>query len=159
VAALDLRALGVAAFGDDARVYERAAVAHPERLRVGHHVIIDDFVSIAAAGEVVLGSHVHLAAFATIAGDGPCWVDDFATVALGARIETGRGVRIGAHGFLGANSVVEAGVAVGEGAVLGALAIAATDLEPWTIYVGAPARSLARRPRASILAAARGLAS
>jgi putative colanic acid biosynthesis acetyltransferase WcaF len=36
-------------------------------------------------------------------------------------------------------------VNVGEGAVLGLASVATRDLEPWTVYAGAPAQLLKRR--------------
>jgi putative colanic acid biosynthesis acetyltransferase WcaF len=52
---------------------------------------------------------------------------------------------IGEEAFIGAKAMILPGVTVGEGAVLGAGAVAAKDLEPWTVYVGNPARALRKR--------------
>lgn len=52
---------------------------------------------------------------------------------------------IGEEAFLGAKTLVLPGVHVGTGAVLGAGAVAAKDLEPWMIYVGNPAKALKKR--------------
>jgi putative colanic acid biosynthesis acetyltransferase WcaF len=52
---------------------------------------------------------------------------------------------IGEEAFIGAKAIVLPGVRVGEGAVLGAGAVAAKDLEPWTIYVGNPCKAVRKR--------------
>jgi galactoside O-acetyltransferase len=58
-------------------------------------------------------------------------------------------VTIGRDAFIGANAVVLPGVCVGEGAVVGAGSVVTGDLAPWTVSVGAPARSIGPRPRPS----------
>ncbi|HMN15694.1 MAG TPA: hypothetical protein PKD55_25540, partial [Bellilinea sp.] len=52
---------------------------------------------------------------------------------------------LGARSWVAAHAFVAPGVTIGEGAVLGARAVAFHDLEPWTLYIGNPARE--KRPR------------
>ena len=47
--------------------------------------------------------------------------------------------------WLGARSIVQPGVKIGEGAVLGSGSIATRDLEDFGIYLGAPARQVKKR--------------
>jgi putative colanic acid biosynthesis acetyltransferase WcaF len=54
-------------------------------------------------------------------------------------------IRIGARAWIAAEAFVGPGLTVGEGAVLGARGVAFRDLEPWTVYVGNPARPLKSR--------------
>ena len=59
-----------------------------------------------------------------------------------------RPIVIGARAWIAAEAFVGPGVTVGRGAVLGARACAFRDLDPWTVYVGNPAKPLrARRVR------------
>ncbi len=60
-------------------------------------------------------------------------------------------VRIKKHAIVGANSVILPGVTVGEGAAIGANSLVLKDCEPWTIYVGSPARPLKPRRRDKII--------
>jgi putative colanic acid biosynthesis acetyltransferase WcaF len=56
-----------------------------------------------------------------------------------------RPVVIEEDAWVAAEAFVGPGVVVGKGAVLGARAVTAKSLEPWTIYVGNPARPVGSR--------------
>ncbi|CVI20163.1 acetyltransferase [Agrobacterium tumefaciens] len=56
-----------------------------------------------------------------------------------------RPVLIEEDAWVAAEAFVGPGVVVGKGAVLGARAVTAKSLEPWTIYVGNPARPVGSR--------------
>ena len=56
-----------------------------------------------------------------------------------------RPVRIRAWSDIGVNAVVLPGVTIGKGAIVGAGAVVAEDVEPFTIVAGVPARLLRRR--------------
>lgn len=56
-------------------------------------------------------------------------------------------MRFGAYSWVCARASVGPGVSVGEGAVLGLASVATRDLEPWTVYAGAPARAVRERER------------
>jgi putative colanic acid biosynthesis acetyltransferase WcaF len=58
-----------------------------------------------------------------------------------------RPIAIGARAWIAAEAFVGPGVTVGDGAVLGARAVAMRDLDPWTLYGGHPAQSLGPRVR------------
>ena len=58
-----------------------------------------------------------------------------------------RPIEIGAKAWIAAEAFVGPGVSVGEGAVLGARAVAMRDLDAWSVYSGNPAVKLKDRPR------------
>lgn len=161
--------------GADVVVHGQARVIGAERIEVGDSVIVDDFVFLMAGEETRIGSFVHLGAFTSIAGGGRLVMEDFAGLSGGVRLYTGNEdysggcltnpavpapfrvplrsfVHLGKHVIVGANAVLLPGITIGEGAVVGAQSLVTRDCEPWTIYGGAPARSLRERPRARILA-------
>ncbi len=156
--------------GRDVRVYPGAKILQAENLEIGDSVIIDDFVFLQAGRRTRIGSFVHIACFTSIAGGGEFEMDDFSGLSGGVRIYTGNEdysgacltnpavpapwrtpirsfVRIGRHAVVGANAVVLPGVTIGEGATVAAGALVRSDLMPWTVYVGSPARAVAERPR------------
>jgi putative colanic acid biosynthesis acetyltransferase WcaF len=56
-------------------------------------------------------------------------------------------ILLGQDCWVASEAFVCPGVTVGPGAVLGARAVAAKDLEPWTIYAGNPARAIRSRQK------------
>lgn len=56
-------------------------------------------------------------------------------------------ITIGSRAWIAAEAFVGPGVNVGEGAVLGARAVTFSDLDPWGVYIGNPARKLRGRKR------------
>ncbi len=55
-------------------------------------------------------------------------------------------VAIGPMAWIGMGACILPGTTIGEGCVVGAGAVVARDLEPWTICVGNPARPIKERP-------------
>jgi galactoside O-acetyltransferase len=166
--------LGFRAIGQDVVIYPGARIVATDRIELGDRVIIDDFVLLMGGQSSRIGSFVHIAAFASIAGGGDLVMEDFSGISGGCRVYTGNDdynggsltgptvpppyrtpvrsfVHIGKHAVVGANSVVLPGVTLGEGAAIGANSVVTRDCEPWTISVGAPARVLKPRPRERML--------
>ena len=59
--------------------------------------------------------------------------------------ELDRGVSIGANVWIGMNSLILKGVAIGDGAIIGARALVTQDVPPYTIVGGVPARPIRQR--------------
>ena len=59
----------------------------------------------------------------------------------------GAPVTIGDYAWLCSNCIVLPGVTIGEGAVIAAGAVVTSDVEPWTVVGGVPARRLSVRER------------
>lgn len=165
-----LEPVGSPHLGIGAHIYATAKIVRPEHLWLGDHSTIDDFVFLNAGERTVVGRYVHIACHASIVGGGTLEVGDYAVIATGARIltrsdtyregarmsthlpddlrnVTGATVVIGEDAFIGANAVVMPGVIVGDGAVAGAGSVVTRNLDPWTVYIGAPARRLNARPK------------
>ena len=154
-------------------IFPSAKIIHPERLWVGDHSTIDDYVFLNCGLGTRLGRYVHVGCHASVIGGGELEVGDYGVIATGVRILTGTdtftdGARMSTHlppefrhvivgkvtlgrdAFVGANAVVMPGVTLGEGAVAGAGAVVTGDLEAWTVYTGNPARRLSVRPRPAV---------
>jgi galactoside O-acetyltransferase len=166
--------LGLLAVGEDVVIWPLAKLVSPQVIIIGDSVIIDDFVFLMGGMKTTIGSFVHIASFTSITGGGEFVMDDFAGFSGGIRVYTGNEhyaggsltnpavpppyrvpvrsfVHIQKHVIVGANSVILPGVTIGQGAAVGANSLVSKDCEPWTIYAGAPAKPIKRRPRERIL--------
>ena len=121
-----------------ARVYGSARIWYPPHLQMAPYSVLGPRSECYCMAPVAIGDH--------------------ATVSQGARLYTGshdvedpdfslvsKPIVIGDRAWIAAEAFVGPGVTVGEGAVLGARGVAFSDLAPWTIYAGNPAKPLRRR--------------
>lgn len=171
----ELAALGLQGYGTDVLISRKCSVYAPERLVVGSHVRIDDYcvISCGSKGRIVMGDYVHVSTQVALFGAGCIEIGDFCTISPKASVfsesddfsgdclvgpmvpwrfrgcTTAR-VTISNYCAVGASSVVLPGVTLAEGAVLGALSLAGSDLPPWGIYAGAPARRIHSRSRSLV---------
>lgn len=134
-----LRLFG-ARIGAHPRIYPKARIWAPWNLICEDLVAIGQEAIIYNPAPVRLGSHCVISEQAFLCGathdhNHP----DFPMI--WAPIE------VGAYAWICARACVQMGVNVGEGSVLGLNAVATRDLEPWSVYVGAPARRVKARRR------------
>jgi dTDP-4-amino-4,6-dideoxy-D-glucose acyltransferase len=167
----ELRALGIAQFGQRVRISRKTSLYGCERMRFGNDVRIDDFAVLSAGeGGIELGSYVHVAVFSLLIGKGRITMEDFS--GLSSRVSiysssddyTGKwmtnptvpdeftgakhaDVRLGRHVIIGANSVILPGTVLEEGAAVGALSLVHGRCQAFTTYSGVPARKIATRQK------------
>ena len=105
-------------------------------------MLAEDFVTIAAGSRFICGSdHFMGHGFTSV------------TVPAEYRDEVDCGtIRCARFTGIGTNVVIMPNVTTGEGRVIGACSLVTKDTEPWTIYVGIPARPIKTRPRKRMLA-------
>jgi acetyltransferase-like isoleucine patch superfamily enzyme len=176
----DVRRL--AGLGAEAIVGVTVRIRKPERVRIGKRSIIDDFTYISCG--LTVGRYTHIGANGVlIGGDAEITIGDFVNIAPGCRLIaasndfSGGGlvgptippefasasiidnIHIGDHVLFGTNTVVLPGTKVPEGVSTGALTVLTpkTKLEPWTLYVGNPARPLRKRDGSQMIEAAKRL--
>lgn len=134
-----LRCFG-ARIGVHGRIYRKCEIWAPWNL------VCEDVVTIADGAVIYNPSLVTIASHATVS-------QDAYLCGAGHDIDSGgfamvsKPITLGAYSWICARAVVMPGVTVCEGAVLALGAIASRDLEPWSVYAGAPARLLRRRSR------------
>jgi putative colanic acid biosynthesis acetyltransferase WcaF len=132
-----LRLFG-ARLGPSNFVYPSARIWAPWLLETEDVVTLARDVSVYNVGGVKLGSHAIVSEGALLCGATHDFQDrNFRLVA--------KPITIGRYAWICTRAVVLPGVTCGEGAVLGAAAVAAKDLEPWTVYAGNRAVSVGQR--------------
>lgn len=167
--------------GEDVFIAATAVIRRPHLVSVGSHVAIDHGVYITTQADI--GDYTHLSPYITVIGGekSKLIVGDFCTIAVGTRIIAGSDSFLG-HGFtsvtvpekyrdnvqfstvnlerfsgIGTNVVIMPGVTIAEGSVIGANALVTKSTEPWTIYMGSPAKAVKIRPREKMIAYAKEL--
>lgn len=159
--------------GEDVRVSNLSVITRPHLVSLGNHVAIDQFVTITTNAEI--GDYVHIAPNCSIIGgaDSKVIMKDHSGMAAGARVIAGgadfnsgtltnpqvprefreeiiENVIFEEFSILGTNSVVLPGVTLSEGTVIGANSLVTKSTEPWTIYVGNPAKPIKKRNQGDI---------
>jgi len=161
--------------GEDVFISNKVEIRRPHLVSIGNHVAIDSGVYITAQAEI--GDYVHISPYVTVIGGAKSKliVGHFATIAAGCRLIAGSDSFLG-HGFtsvtapekyrdqvefstikiekfagLGTNVIVMPGITIAEGSVIGAGSLVTKNTEPWTIYVGSPARPMKIRDKAKMI--------
>lgn len=131
------RAFG-ARLASTAKIYPGVRIWYPPNLVMAEFSTLGPRVNCYCMAEIRLAPYALASQGAHLCG-GTHDVDD-SKFQLHARP-----IRIGARAWVAAEAFVGPGVTIGEGAVLGARAVTTKDLEPWSVYVGNPARRLRNR--------------
>jgi putative colanic acid biosynthesis acetyltransferase WcaF len=132
-----LRLFG-ARLGPHCHIYPRARIWAPWNLECEDAVAIADEAIIYNPARIELRSHSIVSEQAFLCGASHDYEDPrFPMIWAPILVER--------HAWICARACVHMGVKVGEGAVLGLGAVAADDLEPWTVYAGVPARRVRQR--------------
>lgn len=134
-----LRAFG-ARVGRGVRVYGSCRFWDPRRVEIGDGSVLGRGVHCYNQGQVTIGRDVVISWGATLCASTHDVEDPAFPLLL-------RPIVVADHAWIAANAFVGPGVTVGEGAVLGACAVAMRRLEPWTYYSGNPAMALKPRAR------------
>jgi acetyltransferase-like isoleucine patch superfamily enzyme len=113
----------------------------PARIRIGSGVFLNLGVMVAAQALVEIGDHCMLANGCFIT-DANHRFDDRDRPVPWQGFTTKGPTRLGDNVWCGANVVVTSGVTIGERCVIGANSVVSTDIPPFSIAAGAPARVL-----------------
>lgn len=161
--------------GENTFLHASAEIRRPHLVSIGKNSAIDyGFYCTVAAS---IGDHAHIGPHVTAIGgeQGILTMSHFTNLAAGCRIVCGSDDFLG-EGLIGANipdefkdsqsfgpvtickfanvgtnSVILPGVTVAEGSVIGANCLVTESTEPWTIYIGSPAKPYKIRNREKMI--------
>jgi putative colanic acid biosynthesis acetyltransferase WcaF len=122
----------------DSFVYSSVRIWYPPHLELGRHALLGPQTTAYCVEKIILRDYAVVSQGSHLCTAGHDIEDvNFQTVA--------RPIVIGRRAWVAAEAFVGPGVAIGEGAVLGARGCTFRDLDPWTVYAGNPARAI--KPR------------
>ena len=113
----------------------------PARIRIGGGTFLNLGVMVAASELVEIGEHCMFANHCFVT-DANHRFDDPARPVPWQGFTSKGPTRVGANVWCGANVVITSGVTIGERCVIGANSVVTTDLPPFSIVAGSPARVL-----------------
>lgn len=166
----ELKELGLKSYGKNVLIGRNAILYNPEKLSLGHDVRIDDFTII--SGNVTLHNYIHISHFCGLyGGDEGIEMMDFSGLSSKVNIYavsddysgasmtnpmvpleykktmiSGK-VTLEKHSIIGNNAAVLPGVTISEGSSVGSMSLCSKTTEPWSIYVGIPAKKLKDRKK------------
>ncbi len=161
--------------GEDLFISGNVEIRRPELVTVGNHTAVDTGFYCTVSADI--GDYVHIAPYITVIGGAKGFfkMDHFATLAAGSRVICGSDEHLGEglvgptipepykdkikyapvvferYANVGTNVVIMPGVTISEGSVVGSNSTVTKSTEPWTIYVGNPARAVKKRKKENIL--------
>jgi len=160
--------------GKNVIIGKTVRIRYPELVEIGDNVIIDDFTYIST--QLKIHSNVHISSGAKIIGGRKAKVEmkEFSTLAPNVVLSAGSddyisgiatpmvsmefkgnaiigSIILNKHCIVGAGSVVLPNLVFEEGACLGALSLANTSLEEYSIYAGIPVKFLKKRNKEEII--------
>lgn len=167
--------------GENVVIYEPVTIIAPEKMVLKNNILISEYAYLAGGLGFYIGNYIHIAAHVSVSGGGYCILEDFTGLSAGVRLITGSDdftgqamsnpmvptefrkvtrsfVHLEKHALLATGVIVHPGVTIGEGAVASSGSVVTSDLEPWSIYRGIPARKVRERPRDRILSFEKELA-
>jgi len=163
--------------GKNSTVYSLAKIIYPENITIGIESVIDDFAFLYASGKgIEIGNFCHITAHCSIFAGGKVTFKDFSAIGPGCivlaesddyqgdgfiglqvfgdkyrkRVEAD--VIFEKHAHVGAGSIIQPGVTIGEGCSIGSGSLVTKSMPAWTICYGSPCKPMKDKPRGKQLA-------
>jgi len=167
----EIAKIGFKKVGNNLKISDKASFHGVERISIGDNTRIDDFCVISAGEDGIdIGRYVHVACLCSIIGHARIELHDFCGISSRTAVYSSsddfsgdyltgptvpkefthvisKAVVIGKHVIVGSGCVILPGVHIGIGSAVGALSLVATNCEPYSLYVGNPAKFLRPRSR------------
>ncbi|MGI0484479.1 acyltransferase [Pantanalinema rosaneae CENA516] len=168
--------------GEDVYISSNVEIRRPHLVSVGSHIAIDSGFYITTQAQ--LEDYIHIAPYVTVIGgvNGLLKMGNFTNISVGGKIICGSDEFLGAglvtapgipdefrdtlvvepvvfedFANVGANVVIMPGVTLAEGSVVGACSLVTKTTEPWTIYIGTPAKPVKARSKDKMIEHAKKL--
>jgi acetyltransferase-like isoleucine patch superfamily enzyme len=136
--------IGSIMIGRNCTVMPGAIIAtYGGRIEIGSDVSINPNVIIYGNGGVRIGDKTRIATQVVIVAQNHIFADSTRPI-MEQGLST-KGIVIGNDVWIGAGAKILDGITIGDGAVIGAGAVVRTDISPYSIAVGVPAKEVSKR--------------
>lgn len=164
----ELSTLGLKHYGKNVLISRKCSIYSPGKISIGDNVRIDDFCVL--SGEIMLGSHIHIAVYCAIYGSFGVEMEDYTGLSPRCTVfsatddfsgnflispmiadektnVTGGKVIIKQYSQIGANCVIFPNTTINKGVAVGAMSLINSNLSEWGIYAGIPAKRIKDREK------------
>lgn len=167
--------------GNNVFISSNVEIRRPHLVEIGDNVAID--TGFYCTTQLDIGDYIHIGPYVTVIGgaNGLLKMGNFTTIAAGSRLICGSDLHLGDgligptipekyrdslnispiifedFASIGTNVIINPGVTLAEGSVVGANSFLTKSTEPWTIYVGSPAKAIKIREKEKMIKYAREL--
>jgi acetyltransferase-like isoleucine patch superfamily enzyme len=125
-----------------------ARFAERPTLRIGDHTIIRNGCRFVVCRSIKIGSHCLIADHVSLfESSGHPSDPEMRKAGLPPRPEDVRPIEIGDNVWIGQRSIITPGVTIGEGSIVSANSVVLSDVPPYTVVAGYPARKIASLPK------------
>ncbi|GJL65412.1 MAG: LPS biosynthesis O-acetyl transferase [Nitrospirales bacterium] len=172
--ALDMRS-DLESLGDNTFIHDNAEIRRPQLFSIGNNSAIDYGFYCTVAAK--LGDHIHIGPHVSVIGgaQGKLSMSHFSNLSAGCRVVCGTDDFLGG-GLIGAcipdefkdsqtispislakfvnvgtNVIILPGLELAEGTVIAANSLVTQSTEPWTIYMGSPAKPYKAREKEKMI--------
>ena len=118
-------------------------------ISIGNGCLIRENAPITAINEIIIGDHL-LTGTNIVISDNSHGKTDFEDLSLPPTqrtLHSKGGIRIGNNVWIGSHACVLSGVTIGDGAVIGANSVVTSNIEPYSVAVGVPAKVIKRNTK------------
>jgi len=168
----ELEVLGLKHCGYNVKISRKTSFYGAEFISIGDNSRIDDFCLLSASsnGEIIISKHVHISAGVYLYGGAGILIGDFVGVSAGCKLFSesedysgenltnptipakfknidSKKISLEKHSLIGAGSILLPGATLLEGTAVGAMSLVASQIGPWGIYAGVPAKRVKIRSK------------
>ncbi len=168
----ELDKLGLKSFGKNVLISKKASFYNPELITIGNNVRIDDYCIL--SGNISIKNNIHISAYVALYGKGGIVINDYSGISARTTIYSltdnfsgdnligvmvpdefrnliSGPVVLEKYSYVGAHCVILPDVTINEGTVIGIMSLVNKSTEPWSVYVGIPAKKVKERNKVAIL--------
>jgi acetyltransferase-like isoleucine patch superfamily enzyme len=163
-----LTCMGVRLYGKNIKVSNLARLYNPSNIILHDNIRIDDFTILSANEPIEIFNYIHIGPWCLLSSAKGIVIKDFSAVSSACRLygatdnydgsaitnptapKNMRSVISGKivlenHSIIGTNSTLMPGVHLDVGTAVGANSLVTKNTDPWSIYVGTPAKKIKAR--------------